>query len=400
MTAWQASNHNQVQCVTCHVPPGIEGTIKHKFMALSMVANYFTGVYKRSKPWAEVEDTACLQGGCHETRLLKGTENFKGVVFDHTPHLTQPRRDRQLRCTSCHAQIVQGEHITVTETTCFLCHFKPDNTTGQATDLARCTHCHRPPTGEAAADTSFDHARILATGVACQNCHAGAVAGDGFVPKERCNTCHAKLEHIQRYDDLEFVHQKHVTEHKVECTNCHIAIRHGKQAYTAADDPVRPVRRLPSGRSRRLARGTARLAQNAIAHGPRRHDLRLLPRRTACTRARPSRPRPSARPATKAVTTPSGRSGTRRCCAPSTACSTEAKRVPGSRGEKLEQALALYREGNPGPRPRSDSRAAREARRHRAHGRRVRELPPRARPKPRLSGAACPCRTAPTPRPV
>jgi nitrate/TMAO reductase-like tetraheme cytochrome c subunit len=232
--AWRASTHNKVTCVTCHVPPGLEGTLKHKFMALSMVANYVTGLYKRSKPWAEIDDAACLRPGCHETRLLKGTENFKGVLFDHAPHLVQPRRDRQLRCTSCHAQIVQGEHISVTEGTCFLCHFKPDSS-GRMTDLARCTHCHHAPTGAAA---RFDHASVLARGVDCSSCHSTAVSGDGYVPPERCSSCHAKVEHIQRYGDLEFVHRMHVTEHKVECLQCHIAIRHGHN-IAAAKDPSR-----------------------------------------------------------------------------------------------------------------------------------------------------------------
>ena len=33
-------------------------------------------------------------------------------------------RGIKLRCTSCHSQIVQGQHMAVTATTCFLCHFK------------------------------------------------------------------------------------------------------------------------------------------------------------------------------------------------------------------------------------------------------------------------------------
>ena len=241
--AWRASTHDNVSCVTCHVPPGVEGTIKHKFMAFSMLANYATGLYKRSKPWAEIDDASCLRGGCHETRLLAGTELFKNVNFDHRPHLEQPRRDRQLRCTSCHAQIVQGEHISVTEGTCFLCHFKPDSL-GQMTDLARCTHCHTPPAGSAAADTAFDHASVLTRHVDCQSCHATAVAGDGYVPPERCNSCHAQVEHIERYHDLEFVHQTHVTKRKVECLQCHIAIRHGHDV-AAEKEPSRQCAACP-----------------------------------------------------------------------------------------------------------------------------------------------------------
>jgi len=226
--SWRTSTHHDVECTKCHIPPGLEGTVKHKFMAVSMVVNYATGLYKRSKPWAEIDDASCLRGGCHETRLLASVEDFQGVRFDHRPHLIEPRRDRELRCTSCHAQIVQGEHITVTEGTCFLCHFKPD-AAGEMTDLARCTHCHNPPHGASAEGKPFDHGDVLARGVDCLSCHATAVSGDGYVPPDRCNSCHAQKAHIERYDDLEFVHQKHVTENKVECLQCHIAIRHGRE---------------------------------------------------------------------------------------------------------------------------------------------------------------------------
>lgn len=254
--AWETSSHNHISCTECHIQPGIKGTVHAKFMALSMVANYFTGVYKRSKPWAEIEDTACLREGCHDTRLLASTENFRGVTFDHKPHLEQPRRDRQLRCTSCHAQIVQGEHITVTETTCFLCHFKPD-TSGQWSDLARCTHCHNPPRGAAAADTSFDHTSVLSRNVNCTSCHATEVTGDGYVAKERCNSCHAQKAHIEKYGDRDFVHLKHVTEHKVECTQCHTAIRHGEEA----------VQEASSGRECRKCHGGPDNAVEAVWRG-------------------------------------------------------------------------------------------------------------------------------------
>jgi nitrate/TMAO reductase-like tetraheme cytochrome c subunit len=229
--SWRISDHKQIACIKCHIPPGVGGTIRAKFMALSMVVDYTTGVYKRSKPWAEIEDASCLREGCHQTRLLQGEVNFKGVVFNHTPHLTEMRRGLHLRCTSCHGQIVQGQHITVTESTCFLCHFMPD-TTGKETSLARCTHCHQPPTGQAAADTSFDHSSVLTRGVDCLSCHSTAVVGDGYVPPERCNSCHASLAHIERYNDVDFVHTMHVMTHKVDCQNCHLAIRHGTEATT------------------------------------------------------------------------------------------------------------------------------------------------------------------------
>jgi hypothetical protein len=240
---------------------------------------------------------------------------------------------------------VQGEHITVTETTCFLCHFKPD-TTGQVTDLARCTHCHRPPTGQAAADTSFNHARVLAQKIACQNCHAGAVSGDGYVPPERCNSCHARADHIQRYSDLEFVHRTHVTEHKVECTHCHIAIRHGREARAESDDPAAGCAACHSaeaavwrGELPGLPKTPSRMARVGMTcsscHAEPLHKSGVKNAKPVCTPCHEGGydelwPRWNA-PLLRTVD----------------AMLAEAGRRPESESLPLRQALKLYREGNP-----------------------------------------------------
>ena len=86
------------------------------------MVKYITRTYS-SKPFAEVEDAACLQ--CHSTRLLEGKlTTARGILFDHKAHLTTTRRDRKLACTSCHAQMTVGNHMEVTWNTCYLCHFK------------------------------------------------------------------------------------------------------------------------------------------------------------------------------------------------------------------------------------------------------------------------------------
>ena len=121
--SWKASKHKDVKCSECHYPPGAEGFVVSKTQALSSVVTYFTKTHG-TKPWAEIGDKSCLKQGCHSEQIIKGRRVFKGVVFDHGSHLTQLRRGKQLRCVSCHSQMVQGEHITATESTCFLCHFK------------------------------------------------------------------------------------------------------------------------------------------------------------------------------------------------------------------------------------------------------------------------------------
>jgi len=228
--SWEKSSHGRagVGCIKCHFEPGVLETLQGKFKASTQLVKYVTST-EGSKPWAQVSDVSCMQSGCHSTRLLEGKVNYKvggtSIPFDHTPHLTEMRRNKQLRCTSCHSQIVQGEHLTVTTSTCLLCHFK-----GAEEDpkLSNCTTCHKPP--EKAIDVGqgfqFQHADYVGRGVACTTCHAGVTQGTGEVPKHRCEACHAIQEHIDRYGDTEFLHRKHVTDHKVDCLECHTEMTH------------------------------------------------------------------------------------------------------------------------------------------------------------------------------
>ncbi|MEK7721708.1 MAG: NapC/NirT family cytochrome c, partial [Elusimicrobiota bacterium] len=145
--AWKTSRHNHVPCVECHYPPGSYKTLLwKKFQALSQVVKYITRTYS-SKPYAEVEDASCLSSGCHSTKLLEGKiiSREKGIKFDHRPHLTEKRRDRQLHCTSCHSQMVMGNHMEVTYDTCYLCHFKGLGAGKDLKQLGGCLSCHTLP---------------------------------------------------------------------------------------------------------------------------------------------------------------------------------------------------------------------------------------------------------------
>ena len=234
--SWKASKHNKIACVECHISPGLGAEVRKKYEALSMVAKYFTATYS-TKPWAEVDDAACLR--CHERRLLEGRVSFHGVQFDHRPHLTEVRRGLRLRCTSCHSQMVQGVHLTVTVSTCALCHFK-----GEAPNqgLGTCTRCHTIPQRVATrSGTIFDHSQVATAAMPCTSCHAGIVRGNGDVPRERCLQCHNQADRLAHFGERDFLHDWHVSKHKVDCQNCHSTIEHGSgqfgthQAMTAAE---------------------------------------------------------------------------------------------------------------------------------------------------------------------
>jgi len=100
--SWASSTHKDVACAKCHYEPGFKSIIETKTIGLVHLVTYLTEFYKRSKPAAEVSDASCLRAGCHEKRLLSGKEKFERVYFDHSPHLTEMRRGKKLRCSSCH----------------------------------------------------------------------------------------------------------------------------------------------------------------------------------------------------------------------------------------------------------------------------------------------------------
>jgi hypothetical protein len=60
----------------------------------------------------------------------------------------------------------------------------------------------------------------------CTWCHARPEGSDGAVPRERCVTCHNEPSRLREYDKVELLHRMHVSEHKVDCMDCHLEIRH------------------------------------------------------------------------------------------------------------------------------------------------------------------------------
>ncbi len=225
--AWEESTHNKVSCVECHYEPGYKAEIHGKFEALTMLVSYVNGTYG-TMPAAQIKDASCLRAGCHESRLEQSVIEFKqGIKFDHDKHVGKAVHDIKLRCTSCHSQIVQGDHMSVTESVCFTCHFKNQVSADRVRDQQFCTFCHLPPESPIKiGEVEYQHSYYVNIGVACQRCHEDVVQGEGAVTQQRCMTCHPQKDHLERWKDFEFLHNKHVEEVKIECFECHDEIVH------------------------------------------------------------------------------------------------------------------------------------------------------------------------------
>ncbi|MBI2877116.1 MAG: cytochrome c3 family protein [Candidatus Tectomicrobia bacterium] len=228
--SWKHSSHRKVNCMTCHFEPGALNELRGKWKAVRQFATFVTGTYT-SKPFAEISDRSCLQTGCHSTRLLEGRQRFKrGILFDHRPHLLEMRRGMKLRCTSCHSQMVIGTHVEVTESTCFLCHFRLERqASGRKEDpsLGGCPLCHGPPAGVTrVAGREIRHQDLVQRGIPCTRCHTNVVSGRGEVDRERCFDCHNQPQKIEKMGQVELIHINHISLHRIECERCHRPIRH------------------------------------------------------------------------------------------------------------------------------------------------------------------------------
>jgi hypothetical protein len=228
--AWKTSKHKDVSCIACHYSPETKALLWAKFQAVNSVVQYVTQKYS-SKPYAQIEDASCLRSGCHSKKLLtsKGQTYKKGIRFDHKFHLGDLRRGKQLRCTSCHSQIVVGTHVEVTDSTCFLCHFRHKPEQKGVLPLGNCTTCHEFPQKDIQFQGfTFNHKDFAGSRhVACEMCHTDVIQGEGNAHREKCYDCHNEPERLAKYDDVTFMHDTHVAKRKVECTRCHEEIKHG-----------------------------------------------------------------------------------------------------------------------------------------------------------------------------
>lgn len=234
--SWRESTHKSVPCTDCHFEPGLYGMLEGKWKAQAHIVMKITGTAP-SRPHTQISDASCLRTGCHKTdELAQKKTIFKGVEFSHGTHLTDLRRGKKLRCVSCHSQIVQGQHLTITESTCFTCHFYGGDRT---TKLADCNTCHKKTKAKIFIDANesqpFVHKDYLDRGVVCSQCHFDIVSGDGHLKDNICVQCHSEPDILTAKLDINQLHKNHITDHKVECYRCHNAISHGIVRVNSAD---------------------------------------------------------------------------------------------------------------------------------------------------------------------
>ena len=169
-----------------------------------------------------------MRSGCHEEMdHSKETVLFREQVrFRHDKHLSEHPRGKELNCVSCHGQTVEGEHISVGETTCLTCHFYGRKQESVA--AGECLTCHvQPEKTVSFMGQPFNHREFLAgkDKVHCSYCHSQVTQGDGAISPTRCQSCHR--DSLKEVEDQAKFHLVHVSEGHFDCLQCHDEIKHG-----------------------------------------------------------------------------------------------------------------------------------------------------------------------------
>jgi len=208
------SVHKDVSCVTCHP--------NRRILTAPYLLRYIGGSYN-PRPRAEVDDKVCLK--CHEAQDLKKQDAFEmNISFNHADHLSDLKRGKKLRCTSCHARGESEEHFAINKNVCFTCHFKGAVKGHSATS---CNVCHGIPKQIVEhGGFQFNHESYLKIGVDCSQCHLDVTKGDADVEKKKCYQCH--VERTEEFSNVEKIHNVHINERGVDCEECHNQIEHGK----------------------------------------------------------------------------------------------------------------------------------------------------------------------------
>jgi nitrate/TMAO reductase-like tetraheme cytochrome c subunit len=120
VAAWKESPHQDVNCESCHLTPGVFGFVGGKIAGLQVVMNYVRGEYEDYSFNAAVSNGSCLQ--CHG-EIMERNIHRDGIRVSHANIIGLGGK-----CLSCHSTVAHGEAVAVgsathpTMTACLTCH--------------------------------------------------------------------------------------------------------------------------------------------------------------------------------------------------------------------------------------------------------------------------------------
>ncbi len=225
---WQTSAHSEVNCLDCHLQPGLAGYVKGKINGLAQAVNCMVGRVD-TKPNATIKDNSCLRSECHSTEeLLTKDIDYSGIKFTHKNHIEKVVDGIRISCGTCHSHFEGDEHFSVNNDACFTCHFLKNDQTGNKLVQTSCQDCHEVPDKVIKRGfVTINHAEFVSYQASCEDsCHKKAVGKTMKIVNTVCLNCHS-FSNEQQTDSVE-LHEIHTNCEKVECFACHGKVSHGQ----------------------------------------------------------------------------------------------------------------------------------------------------------------------------
>ena len=261
--SWKVSTHKDVDCVQCHISPGLDNFMMAKLNGLGQLVDDLLG-RTTGKPSASVTDFSCTRSGCHDLEEVRQTSKLKGrYFFKHANHLDLEYKGIVTHCTTCHSHVKGTEHFEVNTNACVACHLTakpirmpvvpaksanlehvsvarepvtrphaitesvPSSKPAEKIATGECKKCHAPPEKPVEyRGLKILHSEYVSYGASCESCHHFVTARRQTVTNSQCFGCHDFGR--ERIESIDKLHHEHSSGgHKVECFSCHGVIKHG-----------------------------------------------------------------------------------------------------------------------------------------------------------------------------
>jgi nitrate/TMAO reductase-like tetraheme cytochrome c subunit len=226
--SWTKSSHAQVNCLNCHLQPGLTGYVKGKINGLAQLVDCVVGRVG-TKPSATIVDASCLRSECHATAELPAkTFGCANVHFAHDKHINKVVDGIKITCGTCHSHFEGAEHFSVNRDTCFTCHFLGGGASDNRLVKTNCQSCHEVPNQVIRRGyVKIDHQEFVSYKANCEeSCHKRELRQASHVEETVCLDCHAFPKEADA-NSVE-LHKAHTNGTKVECFACHRKVAHGQ----------------------------------------------------------------------------------------------------------------------------------------------------------------------------
>lgn len=205
--AWAGSAHSGVECVDCHIPPGVWNQFRWRAQEWRNIWSDYLNVPRTGQTGERPGNESCTRSSCHAS-LPVGDEH-QNVRLPHERHT----QISGLVCADCHDKVSHGPRAKarqVSMTVCSMCH-------DQAAATDQCEFCHlTPQTVEDTHPAGYieTHGEEARAGEdACLRCHHD--------PVSFCDECHSRPTPDHFSGTWRYTHDTVAEKDREGCLGCH-----------------------------------------------------------------------------------------------------------------------------------------------------------------------------------